>query len=296
MGKSWGPVGLEGFWIAVTVVAHVYLKYKFQPLFDIVPISGIHEARGEAGLYPRDQGTKEIKHVGQNFVSENESNGYTAENAAPTATGAATGGYTDASGAAGTSKDSKDLNNNADTPVGDVDNLTLDTPYHNKNITNDSNSSRNETVIANEGSGINKGGSYSNDLTDANQEKRDINNETDLNRVEQQAKEKPVDVIKRFLNPKEGYSFSLIRSQLPSIFNLSPNYTTEYLDGAYQNPATTDEEPHIWIPRDPTGISQYQIAKTGGKVDVSDEHTEYNEKGSYEVTGPPPYYDQGVKA
>lgn len=265
MAKTWGPVALEGIWIVLTVICHILLKRKFQPLFDVVPISGIHEARGEAGLYPTDQGTKEIKETGQNFISDNEAHGV--------ANGANVLGDNQ------TYESSTENNKNV----------------YNKNITNDSNSSRNETVANdNTRTDTNKEG-FSNDLTEAEQEKRKINTEDDINKVEQQAKEKPVDVLRRFFSPKQGYSFSLIRSQLPSIFNLSPTYSTEYLDNSYVDPAVSDDEPHIWIPRDPAGISQYEIGKTGGKVDVSDEHTEYNEKGSYEVTGPPPSYEESVK-
>ena len=278
MSKSWGPVALEGIMIFVTVACHVLLKRKFQPLFDIVPVSGIYEARGDSGaLYPKDQGSKEIKQVGQNYISDNEASGVSN---IPNVAG-------DSSGKVGNFNN--DLAGDNQTYESSSENKNI---YNNKNITNDSNSSRNETV-ANDNTRTDT--TKENGLTEAEQEKRKINNEDDINRVEQQAKQKPLVVLKRFFDPRSGYSFSLLRSQLPNIFNLSPNYSTEYLDNSYVDPAVTDQEPHIWIPKDPAGISQYQIAKTGGKVDVSDEHTEYNEKGSYEVTGPPPSYEESVK-
>jgi len=286
MAKSWGPVALEGFWILITIICHVLMKYKFQPLFDIVPISGIHEARGEVGLYPKDQGTKEIKLVGKNYISDNESNGAFAISKA-----------TDSEPTPGTST-AGNTNTNTNGVNGNGDNQTVDTKdgYNKAGVINDSNSSKNETVTNDQfRTDKDKDDGYLNDLTEAEQEKRQINTETNLNNVEKQAKQKPLDVIKRFFNPKEGYSFTLIRSQLPSIFNLSPNYSTEYLDNSYVHPAVTDEEPHIWIPRDPCGISQYEIEKASGKVDVSDENTEYDEKNKYDVTGPPPSYEESVK-
>lgn len=67
-GKNWVCVALEGFFIFVTAVAHIYLKWKFLPLFDIVPISALRYAAGDsAARYPVDQGTKEVKIEGANY-------------------------------------------------------------------------------------------------------------------------------------------------------------------------------------------------------------------------------------
>lgn len=234
MSKSWGPVVLEAVMLVVTVLAHLYYRYKFERLFDAVPITAIQEARGDGNLYPSDMGNKEIKETGKNYWTENSDGSYTVtrEKTDPAA---------------------------------------------------DSNSSKNETVV-----GAPDGPSK--DLT-----QDDVNKTTDINTLEKQAKKSPGLVLKRFFSPKDGYNFSLIRSQLPAYFNLSTSYTSEFLDTAYNDPVISDEEPHIWIPRDPLGVSQYEIAKTEGKVDVSDINTTFDDKGKFDVTGPPPAYDGEVQ-
>ncbi|CCH45450.1 Phosphate metabolism protein 7 [Wickerhamomyces ciferrii] len=266
MAETYGPVGLIGALMVATVAFHIWLKYKFVSLYDAVPVNAIYEARGEGSLYPNhDQGFKEIRETGKNYISDNESKGFTShgldDTKPPVVPGSSTGG-----------------------------------------VLGDSNSSRNETVI-NDGNtntsrtnekigedGVDVEGGQGNSY-----DQKQIETETDVNKIGSQAKAQPLDVVKRFFAPKSGYSFALIRSQLPSIFNLSPSYKSEYLDNAYVDPAVSDDEPHIWIPRDPCGLSTYEIEKTGGKVDVSDEHTEYDDKGKFDVTGPPPSYEEAVQ-
>lgn len=237
MAKSWGPVALEAVMLIATVLAHLWLKSRFVPLFDTVPVSAIKESRGEGTLYPiKDQGLDEIKQTGKNYLSEV--------------------GSSNASGTAA--------------PADAADTV----------------SSKNETYV-----GATEG--QSREAQDPLQEKV---NRADLGTLEKQIKTAPKEVAKRFLNPRQGYNFALIRSQLPSFFNLSATYSSGYLDGAYDDPAVTDEEPHIWVPNDPLGISEYEIAKAQGSVDVENVNTEYNEKDDYEVTGPPPSYEEAVKA
>lgn len=67
--KNWACVALEGVCLAASAVAHVYMKRKFLPLFDIVPISAIKYAGGdETFAYPmHDQGKKEVKIEGENY-------------------------------------------------------------------------------------------------------------------------------------------------------------------------------------------------------------------------------------
>lgn len=68
-GKNWPCVALEGFWILVTAVSHVYLKWKFLPLLETVPVSAIKYASNDRTFqYPMyDQGLKEIKTEGKNY-------------------------------------------------------------------------------------------------------------------------------------------------------------------------------------------------------------------------------------
>lgn len=67
-GKNWACVGLEAVILAVTVAAHLYLRWTFLPLFDIVPLSAIRYAAGEITTsYPLDHGRKEVKSEGENY-------------------------------------------------------------------------------------------------------------------------------------------------------------------------------------------------------------------------------------
>lgn len=68
-GKNWACVALEAFWIFVTVLSHLYMKWKFIPLFETVPISALKYGAGDHTFqYPTyDQGFKEIKTEGKNY-------------------------------------------------------------------------------------------------------------------------------------------------------------------------------------------------------------------------------------
>lgn len=68
-GKNWACVALEGVMVAFTAACHIYLKRKFLPLFDTVPVSALKYAAGDRTFqYPMyDQGTKEIKSEGENY-------------------------------------------------------------------------------------------------------------------------------------------------------------------------------------------------------------------------------------
>jgi hypothetical protein len=67
--KNWPAVALESFFIAITAAAHIYFKWTFLPLFDIVPISAIKYASGDSTFtYPvQDHGRKEIQVEGENY-------------------------------------------------------------------------------------------------------------------------------------------------------------------------------------------------------------------------------------
>lgn len=69
MSKSWGPLVLEIIALALTALCHIYFKWFFLPLMDIVPLSVIKIARGEldASLYPsNDLGRSEVNQLIKN--------------------------------------------------------------------------------------------------------------------------------------------------------------------------------------------------------------------------------------
>ena len=65
--KNWACVALEGVIVVVTIAARLWMKWKFLPLVDAVPISAIKYAAGDPTYsYPiHDQGLKEIKVEGK---------------------------------------------------------------------------------------------------------------------------------------------------------------------------------------------------------------------------------------
>ncbi|KAI0465484.1 hypothetical protein LJB42_000721 [Komagataella kurtzmanii] len=77
MPENWACVVLEAVMVAVTVAAHLYMRWKFEPLFDAVPLSAIHIAQGDSGFqYPmKDQGLSEISQTGKEFFTETPATG-----------------------------------------------------------------------------------------------------------------------------------------------------------------------------------------------------------------------------
>uniref|UniRef100_A0AC34GPI1 DUF221-domain-containing protein n=1 Tax=Panagrolaimus sp. ES5 TaxID=591445 RepID=A0AC34GPI1_9BILA len=67
--ENWATVVLEAIWIVVTALIHIYIKWKYVPLFDAIPISAIKYASGDSSFkYPyHDHGLSEIKFVGKNY-------------------------------------------------------------------------------------------------------------------------------------------------------------------------------------------------------------------------------------
>lgn len=69
MQKNWACVVLEAVWVALTVAAHLYFRYLFEPVLDTVPIGAIE------GYYPvEDMGRKQVKEVGEKFFVEDTLN------------------------------------------------------------------------------------------------------------------------------------------------------------------------------------------------------------------------------
>ena len=68
-GKNWVSVALESVALAATAISHIYLKWKFLPIVETVPVSAIRYSSGDpTAAYPMyDQGWKEIKTEGQNY-------------------------------------------------------------------------------------------------------------------------------------------------------------------------------------------------------------------------------------
>jgi len=101
--------------------------------------------------------------------------------------------------------------------------------------------------------------------------------------------------FKRFFKPKLE-SFDLIRKIMPGAYFNYIEYNDDFLKTAYEDPAVTNEEPHIWIARDEMGLSEIEKNKAlENGVDVSDENATFDEKNNIVYTGPPPSYEEALR-
>ena len=88
----------------------------------------------------------------------------------------------------------------------------------------------------------------------------------------------------------------MIRNIMPSSYFNYVEYNPEFIRHAYDDPAVIDEEPHIWIARDPMGLSEIEKNKALKEgVDVTDENATFDDKGNIIFTGPPPTYEEAIR-
>ncbi|KAK6465600.1 hypothetical protein DFJ63DRAFT_282912 [Scheffersomyces coipomensis] len=241
-GKNWVAVALEAVIGVVTLASHLYIKYTYLPLFDIVPISALKYASGdETYAYPmHDQGRKEIKTEGINYWdggNELGEDSTTQEVLKTERQGSDTTATATAAGVAGDSDLSIKRNSDEDVE-GKLPNVA-------------------GAAIA--------------------------------------APTKGVSWLTKFFNPKKE-TFDVVRNNMPAAYDNYIEYNPEFTRTAYNDPAVTDEEPHIWIAKDNLGLSEIEKNKAlENGVDVSDENADFNEKGSIEYTGPPPSYEEALR-
>ncbi|ODV81170.1 DUF221-domain-containing protein [Suhomyces tanzawaensis NRRL Y-17324] len=106
---------------------------------------------------------------------------------------------------------------------------------------------------------------------------------------------KSISWLTRFFNPSSE-TFDLLRSVMPAAYYNYIEYNPDFIKTAYEDPAVTDDEPHIWVARDDLGLSEIEKNKAlENGVDVSDENAGFDEKGSITYTGPPPSYEEALK-
>ncbi|CAH6719645.1 phosphate metabolism protein 7 [[Candida] jaroonii] len=266
--KNWACVALEAVCIAACAAAHIYMKYKFLPLFDIVPISAIKYAAGDSTFqYPmHDQGSKEIKVEGENYWDGGNQLGL---------------------------KDQKDQV----LPTADLDQTSpLQQPLVPGTHGANSMDGNNPTIIDSDDSKHND--DYSKFTHDS---KAPINNKELLERDPEKSGNfepsptKGVSWLKRFFQPKTE-SFDLIRKVMPAAYFNYVEYHPDFLRNAYNDPAIANEEPHIWVARDEMGLSEIEKNKAlENGVDVSDDNAKFDEKGNAIYTGPPPSYEDSIR-
>lgn len=229
-GKNWACVGLEAFWIFVTVASHVYMKWKFIPLFETVPISALKYGAGDRTFqYPMyDQGSKEIRLEGQNYWEGGNQLGL------------------------------------VESPV---DQVLRDTKAED---------------------------SDTNTRTGSNEKYAD--SKLDMTHPEpEKGKTTPASAISRFFKPKLN-TFDMVRESMPAVYFNYIEYNPDFVRTAYDDPAVTDDEPHIWIPKDDLGLSEIEKNKAiENGIDCSDADAGFDEKGSPVYHGPPPSYEDALR-
>lgn len=83
---------------------------------------------------------------------------------------------------------------------------------------------------------------------------------------------------------------------MPSSYFNYIEYHSDFIRHAYDDPAVSAEEPHIWIARDPMGLSEIEKNKALKEgVQVSDENATFDDKGALIFTGPPPAYEEPIR-
>ena len=263
--KNWACVALEGVIVVVTIAARLWMKWKFLPLVDAVPISAIKYAAGDPTYsYPiHDQGLKEIKVEGKN--------------------------YWEGGNQLGLGPDPKDQVL-PDRIPGNGPSYGYDQQqqqYH-----RGSDSSAVDTKVGH-GELVDKPKSP---FTDSNNN-HDAEKSAGFNPVNKAiaAPTQGVSWLTSFFQPKKD-TFDIIKSDMPSSYFNYIEYHSDFIRHAYDDPAVTAEEPHIWIARDPMGLSEIE------KIKLSKKGFKFLMKMPLLMikvllifTGPPPAYEEPIR-
>ena len=264
--KNWACVALEGVIVVVTIAARLWMKWKFLPLVDAVPISAIKYAAGDPTYsYPiHDQGLKEIKVEGKN--------------------------YWEGGNQLGLGPDPKDQVLPDRIPGNGPSSYAYDQQQQQNHRGSDS--SAVDTKVGH-GELLDKPKSP---FTDFNNN-HDAEKSAGFNPVNKAiaAPTQGVSWLTSFFQPKKD-TFDIIKSDMPSSYFNYIEYHSDFIRHAYDDPAVTAEEPHIWIARDPMGLSEIEKNKALKEgVQVSDENATFDDKGALIFTGPPPAYEEPIR-
>lgn len=295
--KNWACVALEAVIIIVTIIARFWMKRKFMTVVDAVPISAIKYAAGDTTYsYPMyDQGYKEIQTEGQNYWEGGNQLGavgavggevhdqvlpYRNPGSAPIAgAGNAVDGDSSLTDAKAPFDHRGSESSAVDTRIGHTDN---EKPYALE--------PRGDKV-----SNTNTGADGPFKEQTYNDHEKGLGGVGDAAKGVAGAPGKGVSWLKIFFAPKTQ-TFDMIRNIMPSSFFNYVEYNPEFIRHAYDDPAVTDEEPHIWIARDPMGLSEIEKNKALKEgVDVTDENATFDDKGNVIFTGPPPTYEEAIR-
>lgn len=333
MAKTWGPLVLEVFWIVVTALAHIYMKRKFIPLFDAVPLSAIRHARGEPGYsYPTsDLGLQEIKDIADEMKGKYEQDNthgiltpvtkddLKKANLIPDNDGSSENGTPSNPFESGSERASLSGSNAESDSIKKLN----DTVIKKSSTLSSSTKDNNESTFVPEGEKFRK---FHYSDVEALRNKRPYDEDdhskhgpegavpvnadagviySDPAAVMKEPQAFPPDVLEtntwtrrilQFFNPRRSYPFDSVRMRFPLVFNTSIEYDEEYLSSAYTDPCVREKDPIVWCCKDPLGVSKQQIqeARSNG-LDVRDDFTRYDEKGKVIFTYNPPDYEPEAK-
>lgn len=267
MQKNWAVVVLESIWLALTVCAHLYFRWLFEPVLDTVPIGAIE------GYYPNeDNGRKQVKKVGTDyFVTDN------VPDKVP---------------------DAHTIDDN-NTVVGGninkekVDNTELSSGSLNGTL------EKKATLFSN-----NNDTRPNQHVGDVEKQTKGVNNQSYSkmadefgNYVHGGYRASFKDTIMRYLKPRNYLQYVDYRPSMPEYWG-SPIPEVLNDDVVYQPSEITDtDKPVLWIAKDHLGLSDSIIAKcTENDVSCSSAYAEFNEKGKVEIQEAsfPPSYTESI--
>lgn len=268
MSKNWACVALEAVIAAVTFACHMFYRWKFLSLLDTVPVSAIKVASGDPTYaYPmKDQGKKEIKLEGQNYWD---------------------GG--NELGVYGSAREGQVRNERAhvadETSDEKVDyKYSMETDPSKKVSPFDDRKAVNEADVDSKGNPLSRGLGAAGGAGAV------------AGKAALGAPTKGVSWLKTFFKPKLQ-TFEWQRGQMPDVLFNYIEYNKDFVAKAYTDPCVTDAAPHIWIIRDPMGLSEIEKnkAKEHG-VDVSDDNATFvGGSADFNYDGPPPSYEEAIK-
>lgn len=273
MQKNWPCVVLESIWLALTVLAHLYLRRQFEPILDTVPLGVI------TGAYPQsDLGRSEIKEVGKTYLNEDGSVDLNT-NAYDNNTLRANEDYSESSNR----KNEEFLDNkNAESFGGTLEKSNT----HSTKVDNSLNEPYYEPP-----SSLNKPSPYE------TEQKEEIEPVENLHGTPDGSKLGVREAIKRFFKPKQYTDYSFYKPFMPDFWDYPiSKQLIEDLD--YQPPEIGDSKrPILWIAKDELGLStEIKSLCSSYDVDCEDNDAVYNSKGKVVLLPDafPPGYDASI--
>ncbi|CAB4256622.1 similar to Saccharomyces cerevisiae YOL084W PHM7 Protein of unknown function, expression is regulated by phosphate levels [Maudiozyma barnettii] len=316
MAKAWGPLVLECFFLVVTALTNIYFKRMFLPVLNIVPLSAIRYARGQPNChYPyKDLGLQETKDFAEKMRLQHE--------------GDETGGiirqvtrkelvradllespeYNESSNSTN-SQDENEKNKNANIVRVDTGvttepsrkNSTFVSPdeeFHKLHYSDIDPSILNPNRF--DDVPLQQNGEHGVWLIgDVGDTYRDIEamRDTDASQPGNSLRDYPaLRRVTLFFKPWDCYKFPIIRQKMPVILNSTIQYDVDYLENAYIDSSVNEQDPIIWVAKDPMGVSDQLVkeCKNYG-VDIRNEGTTFTEKGKCTFTDNPPDYEPKTK-